>query len=164
MQLIDFEFLPYPNSIFLLTGVSVATLLYINYSETINKLPQQISSSADSITKSATALGTSIKQGASKILTPIAQAVPVTEAIPSSQTSNFTSNISNTVASLNPFGNATAPTQPTSQQNTGVLASLNPFGNSAHGQNPEPSAPPKIGGTKKRKNKRDSKKTKRSRK
>jgi len=150
MSITDFEFLPYPAGMLILTGLSFATLLYVTYPKDINKLPQQITSQAVAVGASASSLGSSISQSANKIMTPVVQAIaepiPVTapvvaapvQAVPA-ENKGFMSGITNTLSSLNPFAKPTAPEQV------------------------EPSAPPKIGGSKKRRQKK-SKKTKRLRK
>jgi hypothetical protein len=146
----DFEFLPYPTSLLIFTGVSFATLLYVTYPDDINKIPSQIKSQAVAIGASANNFGSSIRESANKIITPVA--VAIAEPIPASapvaaapvqavpaENNGIVSGITNTISSLNPFAKPTAPEQA------------------------EPSAPPKTGGSKKRRQKK-SKKTKRLRK
>jgi len=145
----DFEFLPYPTSLLIFTGVSFATLLYVTYPDDINKIPGQIKSQAVSIGASANNVGLSIRETANKLITPVA--VAIAEPIPASgpaataptqagsvENKGFISGISNTLSSLNPFAKPAVPTE-------------------------ESSGPPKIGGSKKRQQKK-TKKTKRLRK
>jgi len=146
----DFDFLPYPTSMLFLTGISFATLLYVTYPDDINKIPHQIKSQAVSIGASANNFGSSIRESANKIITPVA--VAIAEPIPATapvaaapvqevpvENNGIVSGITNTLSSLNPFAKPTAPKEP------------------------EPVGPPKIGGSKKRRQKK-SKKTKRLRK
>lgn len=146
----DFEFLPYPTSLLVFTGVSFATLLYVTYPDDINKIPSQIKSQAVSIGASANNVGSSIRETANKIMTPVAEAIA--EPIPAS----------------GPV--ATAPVQSGPAENKGfmsgitnTLSSLNPFAKQVQQKEVEPIGPPKIGGSKKRHQKK-SKKTKRLRK
>ena len=150
MSITDFEFLPYPASMLILTGLSFATLLYVTYPRDFNKLPQQMTSQAAAIGASASTLGSTISESAKKIITPVAQVIaepiPATapvaaapvQAVPA-ENSGIVSGITNTISSLNPFAKPAAPEQV------------------------EPSAPLKTGGSKKRRQKK-SKKTKRLRK
>ena len=150
MSITDFEFLPYPASMLILTGISFATLLYVTYPRDFNKLPERITSQATAIGASASSLGSTISQSANKIITPVAQAIA--EPIPATA----------------PV--AAAPVQAVPAENNGIvsgltntLSSLNPFAKPAAPEQVEPSAPPKTGGSKKRRQKK-SKKTKRLRK
>lgn len=146
----DFDFLPYPTSMLILTGISFATLLYVTYPNDINKIPDQITSQAVSIGASANNIGSSIRATANKIMTPVALAIaqPVTANAPvaiapaqvvPAENKGIVSGITNTLSSLNPFAKPTAPKEP------------------------ETYTAPKTGGSKKRKHNK-SKKTKRLRK
>jgi len=143
MGLSDFEFLPYPTSMLVLTGISFATLLYVTYPGPVNKLPGQLKDQAVSLGASASILGASIQQRANKLITPVAEAVPVAQAVPEpapttapAQNTGIISGITNTISSLNPFSSAPAAA-PAAQ-------------------------PVKVGGSKKRRRNK-SKKTKRTR-
>ena len=150
MSITDFEFLPYPAGMLILTGLSFATLLYVTYPRDFNKLPQQMTSQAVAIGASASSLGSTISESANKIITPVAQAIvepiPATAPVVAApvqaapvENNGIVSGITNSLSSLNPFAKPTAPTET------------------------EPIGPPKIGGSKKRRQKK-SKKTKRLRK
>jgi hypothetical protein len=150
MFITDFDFLPYPTSMLILTGISFATLLYVTYPNDINKIPNQIKSQAVSVGSSVNNIGSSIRDTANKIMTPVAVAIaqPVPANAPVAvapaqvvpvENKGIISGITNTISSLNPFAKPTAPKEP------------------------EPIGAPKIGGSKKRRQKK-SKKTKRLRK
>jgi hypothetical protein len=164
MSMIDLDYLPYPVSMLLLTGISFATLLYVTYPKDINKIPQQLSSHVVSIGTSVGTIGSSIRQGANKIITPVAEAIsdPI-------KTTLSAPSVPVVPAVVIPTG-TTGPTAPTGNNGivsgiTDTLSSLNPFAKPAlpAQKETESNEPPKIGGSKKRRQKK-SKKTKRLRK
>ena len=110
MSITDFEFLPYPASMLILTGLSFATLLYVTYPKDFNKLPQQITSQATAIGASASSLGSTISQSANKIITPVAQAI-MTQPIPA------TAPVAAPVA-------AAAPVQAVPAENNGIVSGI----------------------------------------
>jgi hypothetical protein len=156
---------PYPASLFVLSGLSLGTLIYVTYANRINKIPGKVKEQLVSAGQSASAVGASIQKSATELITP---AAPGTQP---AQGEGIVAGITNTLSSLNPFG-PSAPAAPAAPVNppppgegvvtgiTNTLSSLNPFG-PAKAEAPVANAPPKIGGSKKRKSKK-SKKTKRS--
>jgi hypothetical protein len=155
---------PYPASLFVLSGLSLGTLIYVTYANRINKIPGKVKEQLVSAGQSASAVGASIQKSATELITP---AAPGTQP---AQGEGIVAGITNTLSSLNPFGTsapapAPVPANPPPGEGvvtgiTNTLSSLNPFG-PAKAEAPVANAPPKIGGSKKRKSKK-SKKTKRS--
>jgi len=138
MKLPNIDIMPFPNSVFYLTGLSLITLVYATYSKTINKLPQAVSDGITTTSSKINEVGKSISAGTKdlygKMTSPAAGSGLVPPAL-----------IAEEKASIpNPPNNF--PT--------------NPFAV------PEPPAPapppPRVGGSKKKRSKRN-KKTKRSR-
>lgn len=125
MKLSDIEIMPYPNAIFYLTGVSLVTLVYVSYSNSINKIPVAIGQQADSVSSSISSFGAAVSKSASdlyaKISPPAKPAVapapaPVPAApapspapAPAPAQSGIMGSISNSLSKLNPFGSAPAP-------------------------------------------------------
>lgn len=169
MNLSDIEILPYPNAVFYLTGISVITLVYVTFANTINEIPgavaNQITSLTGSLTGSVSALGTSVREGASDLYTKAAEtskgavdaisksATSVTEvaaeeiSAPAIKPNVETSN--NAYAAPNPITNAVGSISKS-------LNNLNPFG---QGEKP----PVQTAGSAKRR-KKGAKKTKRRKK
>jgi hypothetical protein len=147
MKLSDIEIMPYPNAIFYLTGVSLMTLVYVTYSNSINKMPVALGQQADSVSGSLSSFGAAISKSANDLYAKISPAAkPATEAAPvppaapapAQAQPGIMGSISNSLSRLNPFGSAPAPAQ-------------------AQGNQP-------ISGGSKKKHKKHAKKTRRSKK
>jgi len=130
--------LPFPNSVFYLTGISLITLFYATYAKIINKLPQAVSEGLNTASYKINEVGKSIRAGANDLYGKIASptvnpgAGPIPPAL---------------IAAEKPMTNPTT-----------TLPNTNPFA-SANAVQPQPQ---RIGGSKKKRITRN-KKTKRSR-
>lgn len=137
MKLPNIDILPFPNSVFYLTGLSLITLVYATYSKSINKLPQAVSEGITTASSKINDVGKSISAGANnlygKMSSPAAGSGPIPPALVAEEK---------------------APTNPISQP--GPLDNANPFAEA------RPVEAPRVGGSKKKRTKRN-KKTKRSR-
>jgi len=126
--------LPFPNSVFYLTGISLITLVYATYAKTINRFPQAISEGLNTASYKINEVGKSIRAGANDLYGKIASptvnpgAGPIPPAL---------------IAAEKPMTNPTTATPNT-----------NPFAGAEQ--------PQRIGGSKKKRTTKN-KKTKRSR-
>ena len=137
MKLPNIDIMPFPNSVFYLTGLSLITLVYATYSKTINKLPQAVSDGITSASSKISEVGKSISAGTNdlygKMTSPSGGPGPVPPALIAEE-------------------KALIPNPPNN-------VPTNPF---AVPEPPAPPPPPRVGGSKKKRSKRN-KKTKRSR-
>jgi hypothetical protein len=146
MKLPNIDILPFPNSVFYLTGLSLITLVYASYSKTINKLPQAISEGITTASSKINEVGKSISTGTKDLYGKTASPTgPVTGPVPPVQ--------------------ERAPTNPTPQTGTldninKTISNMNPFAEARPAE--AAPRPPIVGGSKKKRKKRN-KKTKRSR-
>lgn len=130
MNLSDNEILPYPNSVFYLTGASVITLIYVTHAKYINSIPAAIGEKVALVSTSLNQFGSSISKSATDFynkISPAPATAPATAPAPapapvppsnnpptqsnvvSGQQPGIMGNISNALSSLNPFNTATAP-------------------------------------------------------
>jgi hypothetical protein len=145
MNLSDVEIMPYPNAVFYLTGASVITLLYVTFYSSVNKIPEVIGEKVTSVTGSMTSFGDAVNKTAKDLYSIIpstngAKPVPSQEKLPEN---GIMSNISNSLSKLNPFTSSTAQ---------------------APAPAPGPAPEPQMKGGSRKKNKKRTKKTRRSKK
>jgi hypothetical protein len=128
MKLSDIEIMPYPNAIFYLTGVSLMTLVYVTYSNSINKIPVVVGQQADSVSSSISSFGAAISKSANDLYAKISPAAkPAVAPVPApapapapaaeSAQPGIMGSISNSLSRLNPFGSAPAPAPAPAQPN-----------------------------------------------
>jgi hypothetical protein len=143
MKLPNIDIMPFPNSVFYLTGISLITLVYATYSKTINKLPKAVSDGITTASSKINEVGKSISAGSKdlygKMTSPSGGPGPVPPAFIAEKKA-LIPNPPNNVPT-NPFAVPEPPTP------------LRPL---------PPLPPPRVGGSKKKGSKRN-KKTKRSR-
>jgi hypothetical protein len=115
MSFSDSAILPIPNSVFYLTGVSVLTLIYVSYAKAISKIPGAVGEQVSSVSTSVSDLGTSIKDNATALYNKVASPSTTIANTPTidapAQQPGLMNSITNTMSKLNPFQNASPPTQ-----------------------------------------------------
>lgn len=157
MQLPSIDIMPFPNSVFYLTGLSLLTLVYATYSKTINKLPQAVSEGIITTSSNINELGKSVSIGTkdlyNKMATPFGAG---TGPGPGPD-----------VVAPAPAPIIAPPTNPQPGPQNNILENMNPFAQLRPAEAvPRPAEavprPPVAGGSKKKRAKRN-KKTKRSR-
>jgi hypothetical protein len=162
MNLPNIDIMPFPNSVFYLTGLSLLTLVYATYSKTINKLPQTVSDGIITASSNINEVGKSISMGTKdlygKMTSPFgAGSGPAPGPIIAPLTNTQPGPSDNILENMNPF----AQTRPTEAVPRPAEAVPRPTETVPRPAEAVP-RPPVAGGSKKKRAKRN-KKTKRSR-
>jgi len=160
MNLSDLQILPYPNAVFYLTGLSIATLVYVTFASTINAIPGAITSQFTTVSDSIGAVAQNTANDLySKVATTTQSATDALSKTAASASNTLekegTAAMSNVTAAL-PTNNTYAAPNPSTNtlgSITKSISNLNPFG---QGEKP----PVQTAGSAKRR-KKASKKTKR---
>uniref|UniRef100_A0A6C0B7F4 Uncharacterized protein n=1 Tax=viral metagenome TaxID=1070528 RepID=A0A6C0B7F4_9ZZZZ len=139
MKFPNIDLLPFPNSVFYLTGISLITLVYASYAKTINKIPQSVSEGIITASSKINEVTKSISNGTREFLGQMNNPGSGSGTGPGPQEKM-----------LNPLNN-NAPTP---------LDNVNPFSGPIDVRPVEAPRPQQVAGSKKKKTKRN-KKTKR---
>jgi len=105
------DILPFPNSVFYLTGISLITLVYATYAKTINTFPKAVSDGITTASIKIGEVGKSIRAGANDLYGRIASPSSAGPIMPVQEKPLIpaTNNVNQTISNMNPFAGTEQP-------------------------------------------------------